>query len=102
MRDGVDSARHAANHHQTAGCQFAAEAFRHLRPVQRRTARSHNADAGLCQYLDVAAHVEQHGRIVDLQQALGILGLGPIQQAAAIDIADGREFLFSALERLLS
>jgi hypothetical protein len=36
-------------------------------------------------------------RVVDLKHGLRVFELGPIEQTAATDVADGGEFLFGAL-----
>ncbi len=48
----------------------------------------------------IAADVEQDWRIVDLEQALGVERFCPVNQAAAVDIARGGQFLLGTFESL--
>jgi len=98
MADGIDAAGHAAHYDQSADGQIAAEAFRHLRSVEGRASGSYDAEAWEVQDIRVAANVEQDRRVVDLQQRLWILGFGPVDQTAAVDIAGSGEFFFCALK----
>src|SRR5580704_17707022 len=99
MADRVDAARHAADDYEAAGGEVAAEAFRHLRAVEGRAPGAYNAEAGEVQDLGVAANVKQHGRVVNLQERLGVFGFGPVEQTAAVDVAGRGEFFFGALKR---
>jgi hypothetical protein len=98
MRDRIDATGHSANDHHAPRGNLTTEALGHLRAVEGRPARSHDAATRQCQRLHVAADVEQHRRIIDLQQRLRIFRLGPVQQAAAVDALRGGEFLLGALE----
>ena len=46
LSDGVDTTGQAADDYQPSRSQVAAEPLRHLRAVERRAARAHDADAG--------------------------------------------------------
>src|SRR5277367_45849 len=55
MADGVNAARHAADDDNAASGEVAAEAFRHLRAIESRTAGADDAEAGEVQHLCIAA-----------------------------------------------
>ena len=83
----IDPARHATDNDQSPRRQLAAQPFRHLGSVQRRPARSHDADCRKVQNLPVAPHVQAHGRIVNLQQSLRKFRLSPVDQLAILHLA---------------
>jgi hypothetical protein len=101
MADGVDTAGHAAGDDEPARSEVAAEALRHLRAVESGLSGADNAEAGEVEDLGVTANVEKDWRIVDLQERLRVCGFRPVDEAAAVDVAGGNEFLFSALEGFL-
>jgi len=55
----------------------------------------HDAETGHVQDLRIAAQVEEHRRIINLQQRLRIFRRCPVQQAAAGYIANANQLLFS-------
>src|SRR5260370_10677741 len=101
MPDGIDPAGHAADDAQAAGRQVPAQTLRHLSSVKRWPTRAHNAEAGKIQDLRIAPNVKQDRRVVDLQERLRILRLGPVQERAARNLLYARQFLLGALEGLL-
>jgi len=46
------------------------------------------------QDLRIAAQIEEHRRIINLQQRLRIFRIGPVQEAAAGNVADACQLLF--------
>src|ERR1700676_1663803 len=51
--------------------------------------------------LRIAAQIEEHRRIINLQQRLRIFRLGPVQEAAAGNVADACQLLFRTFEGVL-
>jgi hypothetical protein len=98
MSNGVDPPRQAAENRQAARGQIAPQAFRHLRAIKCWPARPYDAEAREIEDLRVAAQIEQHRRIVDLQQGLGIFQLGPVDEAIAGNVANRRQLFLGALE----
>ena len=90
MADGINTARHATEDYQAARCQVPAQALRHLRTVKRGAPRAYDAEAGHIQDLRIAAQIKEDRRIRNLQQRLRIFRLGPVQEAAAGNVADAR------------
>jgi hypothetical protein len=70
-------------------------------PIERRAARANDTGAGKIQNEQIATDIQQNGGIVNLQQRLRILGVGPVQKAAACDLSNSRQFLLSARESFL-
>ena len=68
-------------------------------PQKRWPARTHNRKARCIQNLRVAAHIQEHWWVVDLQQSLRIFRLAPVHQLAAGNCANRRQLFFRALER---
>src|SRR5262249_29760039 len=71
--DGSPVYCHPADHDHPAGSDLPAKAFRHLRAIQGRPPGSHDTDARQRKHLHVAPDVQQHRRVVDLQQRLWVL-----------------------------
>src|SRR5712664_2252965 len=101
MPDGVDTARQAADDHQSTCRKFPAEALRHLRAIECRAARADDAEAGQIENLHIATDVEKNWRVVDLQERLRIFRLRPVQKPAVGDLSNAIQFFFRALEGLL-
>jgi hypothetical protein len=98
MRNGVDPARESAGDHDSTYSQIATEALRHLRTVECRLAGTNDTQARRIEYLRIAAHIEHHRRVVNLQQRLRIFGLSPIDDARGGHFAQVGQIFFGALE----
>src|SRR5712664_679237 len=101
MPDGVDTARQAADDHQSTCRKFPAEALRHLRAIECRAARADDAEAGQIENLHIATDVEKNWRVVDLQERSRIFRLRPVQKPAVGNLSNAIQFLFRALEGFL-
>src|SRR5215470_2619089 len=101
MRDRVNSPRKTANDNDSTHGKISAKAFRHLRTVERRLARTHDAETRRVQDLHVALHVQHDGRIVNLQERLRIFGFGPIDDPRRSNSSQIGELSLRALKRLL-
>src|SRR5271165_2316398 len=82
VRQTVDAACHAANDHQAVRGQVMPQALRHLVAVGSWPARAYHRNRMPVEQAGVSAHVKQWWGIVDLQEALRIFRLAPIEQAA--------------------
>jgi hypothetical protein len=78
----VDAAGEAAGYDEAAVGQIPGQALSHLIPVGGWTARADDRDDVAAQKLNVSAHIQERRRIVDLLEALGVLGLVPREQSA--------------------
>ena len=87
VRNRVYASRHPAHNHDSSLRQVAAQPVRHLRAVKRRLARAHNAQARHVQDLRIAADVQEHRRIINLQQVSRILRFRPVDQPAALHLS---------------
>src|SRR5580658_9331395 len=72
MANGIDTTGHAADDHEAARGEVAAEAFRHLRAVESWASGADNAEAGEVEDFRVAANVKQDGWIVNLKERLRV------------------------------
>src|ERR1700736_5147868 len=100
VADSINSACHTAEDYQAARCQVAPQAFCHLRTVKGGASCSYDAETGHVQDLRIAAQVEEHRWIINLQQRLRIFRLRPVYKTAAGNVADACQFLFRAFEGL--
>jgi hypothetical protein len=69
--------------------------------IERRAARTDDAEARQIENLHVAADVEKNRRVVDLQERLRIFRLRPVQKPAVDNLSNAIQCPFRALEGLL-
>jgi hypothetical protein len=90
MGAGIDAAGEAAGYDEAAVGQIPGHALSHLIPVGRRATRADDRDDMPPQKFNVSAHIQERWRIVDLLEALRVLGLVPCEQSAAGGLDQGQ------------